>query len=72
MTAHGVAASSPVDMAIEIARPYRTLVAAGVGGMCGVVVGFPFDTMKTKMQTYGFATMRECSQHTWQRDGALG
>lgn len=71
MTAHAAAAEDAGGTA-KLLRPYRTLVAAGVGGMCGIIVGFPFDTVKTKMQTYGFKTMGDCSRYTMKHEGTLG
>ena len=29
----------------------RTLVAGGVGGICAVIVGHPFDLVKVRLQT---------------------
>lgn len=50
----------------------RVAFAAAVGGICGVVVGFPFDTIKTRMQTYGYADMGTCTRQTYAAEGVRG
>ncbi|KAG8528152.1 uncharacterized protein KY384_007068 [Bacidia gigantensis] len=40
-----------VEASKEAASSIRSLVAGGVGGVCAVVVGHPFDLVKVRMQT---------------------
>ena len=53
-------------------RPYRTVLAAAAAGTCGVVIGYPFDFVKTRMQTHGFTSMGEVVRTTLQHEGARG
>ena len=54
--------SSPIPSAAEVKTEvveaskqtlssFRSLIAGGVGGVCAVVVGHPFDLVKVRMQT---------------------
>ena len=40
-----------VVAAKSTAQSLRSLVAGGVGGVCAVVVGHPFDLVKVRLQT---------------------
>lgn len=40
-----------VVAAKSTAQGLRSLVAGGVGGVCAVVVGHPFDLVKVRLQT---------------------
>jgi solute carrier family 25 (mitochondrial carnitine/acylcarnitine transporter), member 20/29 len=53
-------------------QPYRTVAAAAAAGTCGVVIGYPFDFVKTRMQTHGYKTMREVLRTTVQHEGVRG
>lgn len=40
-----------VEATKSTAQSLRALVAGGVGGVCAVVVGHPFDLVKVRLQT---------------------
>lgn len=40
-----------VEASKQTLSSLRSLVAGGVGGVCAVVVGHPFDLVKVRMQT---------------------
>lgn len=61
--------------------PLKGLVAGGFGGMCGLVIGHPLDTVKVRIQTMAvpgpgqrpeFSGMMDCIQKILRRDGPLG
>lgn len=43
--------SEVVEASKQTLSSFRSLVAGGVGGVCAVVVGHPFDLVKVRMQT---------------------
>jgi solute carrier family 25 carnitine/acylcarnitine transporter 20/29 len=46
-------------------------IAGGVGGVCSVIVGHPFDTVKVRLQTMSssYTGMSDCFKQTIARDG---
>ena len=40
-----------VEASKQTVSSFRSLAAGGVGGVCAVVVGHPFDLVKVRMQT---------------------
>ena len=40
-----------VEASKQTLSSFRSLIAGGVGGICAVVVGHPFDLVKVRMQT---------------------
>ena len=40
-----------VEASKQTLSSFRSLIAGGVGGVCAVVVGHPFDLVKVRMQT---------------------
>ena len=40
-----------VEASNQTLSSFRSLIAGGVGGVCAVVVGHPFDLVKVRMQT---------------------
>ena len=40
-----------VEASKATASSVRALIAGGVGGICAVIVGHPFDLVKVRMQT---------------------
>ena len=43
--------SEVVEASKQTLSSFRSLIAGGVGGICAVVVGHPFDLVKVRMQT---------------------
>ena len=73
--ASGVAAlmaSPSMSPLAPVLKEYRTSVAAGVSGFFGVLVGYPFDNMKTRMQTHYYASMSDCIRKTAKSEGIGG
>lgn len=61
--------------------PLKSFVAGGVGGMCLVFVGQPFDTVKVRLQTMPrpqpgevprYTGAMDCTLQTIRKEGALG
>lgn len=61
--------------------PIKGLLAGGFGGMCGLVIGHPLDTVKVRIQTMPapisgqppqFSGMIDCILKTVRSDGPLG
>ena len=54
---------------------FKAFVAGGAGGAACVTVGFPFDTIKVKMQTAEaglYKNMLDCVQQSVRKQGFLG
>ncbi|RHZ33911.1 hypothetical protein DYB37_002870 [Aphanomyces astaci] len=70
------------DPAIEATQTYASAVkraaidyAAGcLGGVMGIIVGQPFDTIKVRLQTHGahYTSPWHCARHTVQHEGVRG
>ena len=68
--------------AIETKRcqPYANLLAGGVGGLAGLVVGHPLDTVKVRLQTMQagggtslpYASARDCFLKIVRHEGVCG
>ncbi len=52
--------------------PYKQGVAAYSSSLISVLVGFPLDSMKTRIQTYHYATYRACISDTITNEGIKG
>ncbi|RUS19379.1 mitochondrial carrier domain-containing protein [Jimgerdemannia flammicorona] len=50
----------------------RTVIAASSAAVCGVVAGFPFDSVKTRMQTHHYNSMFDCVHKTYIEEGFGG
>ncbi|ORY04601.1 mitochondrial carrier [Basidiobolus meristosporus CBS 931.73] len=50
-------------------RPYKTAIAAGASGTVGTLVGYPFDCLKTRMQTADYPSMNACARLVLQNEG---
>ncbi|KAK9472429.1 mitochondrial carrier domain-containing protein [Dipodascopsis tothii] len=53
-------------------REYKTALSAGCSSMVSTLVGFPFDSVKTRMQTYKFNSMLHCVLETKRTEGLAG
>ncbi|KAI8877501.1 mitochondrial carrier [Backusella circina FSU 941] len=50
----------------------RTIVAASSAAVTSVLAGFPFDSIKTRMQTHHFDSIMSCVRATYAEEGARG
>jgi solute carrier family 25 (mitochondrial carnitine/acylcarnitine transporter), member 20/29 len=61
----------------EISTP-KIALYGGIAGEALWISSYPFDVVKSKMQSDGFGkeqrfrTMRECFAQTWRSEGVLG
>ncbi|KAJ1983790.1 hypothetical protein H4R33_004625 [Dimargaris cristalligena] len=59
-------------VAMSIVADHRTITAASAAAVCGVVAGFPFDTIKTRMQTHNYNSLIDCARITYRDEGIRG
>lgn len=53
--------------------PIKYFISGGFGGICTVIVGHPFDTIKVRLQTNSSYTgMIDCATKTIKREGVRG
>ncbi|KAI9265439.1 mitochondrial carrier domain-containing protein [Helicostylum pulchrum] len=50
----------------------RTVVAASGAAVTSVLAGFPFDSIKTRMQTHYYKSIMSCVRTTYAEEGARG
>ncbi|KAJ1654062.1 hypothetical protein IWQ61_005941 [Dispira simplex] len=50
----------------------RTVLGASSAAVCSVVAGFPFDTIKTRMQTYRYPSLLGCVRQTYHEERLRG
>jgi len=60
------------EIATELLWMNRTVVAASSAAVVGVAAGFPFDSVKTRMQTHHYDSMLQCVKHTYHEEGMRG
>ena len=57
-------------------HPFKDFIAGGVGGVCTVASGFPFDTVKVRIQTQGpnpiYSGAYDCFLKTVRNEGFFG
>ena len=57
-------------------NPSHAFVSGGVGGICAIAVGYPFDTIKVRMQTQGakqvYTGTFDCFKKIIAREGYTG
>ncbi|KAI9006455.1 mitochondrial carrier domain-containing protein [Hyaloraphidium curvatum] len=54
---------------VELIVRHRTTLAATASAIVGVGFGFPFDALKTRMQTSKFPSMDACLKHMYRTEG---
>lgn len=59
-------------VAIAKSRLSNKSVAAYIASSCGVFAGFPFDSLKTRMQTHTYPTLSACMRDTFTHEGIFG
>ena len=53
--------------------PLKDFLAGGFGGVCLVVSGHPFDTIKVRLQTSSnYNGMLDCIKQIWSKEGPKG
>lgn len=53
--------------------PIKYFISGGFGGICTVIVGHPFDTIKVRLQTNSSYTgMMDCASKTIKKEGVRG
>lgn len=53
-------------------KHYSTAIGAGTASFASTLVGFPFDSVKTRMQTYRFKSLWHCVSSTYATEGVPG
>ncbi|KAK9467891.1 mitochondrial carrier domain-containing protein [Lipomyces arxii] len=53
-------------------REYHIAVSAGLSSLVSTLVGFPFDSVKTRMQAYKFRSVLDCVAVTKRTEGVKG
>ncbi|KAK9388323.1 mitochondrial carrier domain-containing protein [Lipomyces mesembrius] len=66
------AASSEHELPSTWQREYNTAVSAGLSSLVSTFVGFPFDSIKTRMQAYRFQSVLDCVMVTKKTEGING
>ncbi|OZJ06159.1 hypothetical protein BZG36_01061 [Bifiguratus adelaidae] len=56
----------------NILAEHRTIIAASSAAIVGVTSGFPFDSVKTRMQTHNYSSIVDCVKHTYAEEGLRG
>lgn len=51
---------------------HRVSVSAGSAAMCGVLLGYPWDSLKTRMQAFRFVSTLACVRELVQTEGFAG
>ncbi|KAI9235088.1 MAG: mitochondrial carrier domain-containing protein [Podila humilis] len=52
----------------EWAWKNRTVLAASSAAVCSVLSGFPFDSVKTRMQTHSYSSIMDCVRKTYAEE----
>ncbi|KAI9753314.1 MAG: hypothetical protein M1815_006251 [Lichina confinis] len=60
------------DRAQTWLKTYRTEIAACASSVLSTCTAYPLDSVKTRMQAYGFHHFTDCVRHTYQTEGAKG
>ncbi|KAI9008891.1 mitochondrial carrier domain-containing protein, partial [Phycomyces nitens] len=50
----------------------RTIIAASSAAVVGVLAGYPFDSVKTRMQTQPYDSISACVRQTYKEEGVRG
>ncbi|KAI9481157.1 MAG: hypothetical protein EXX96DRAFT_447319, partial [Benjaminiella poitrasii] len=56
----------------EILWANRTIIAASAAAIVGVVSGYPFDSIKTRLQTQNYDSISSCIKRTYKDEGIRG
>ncbi|KAJ2126884.1 hypothetical protein IW136_006552, partial [Coemansia sp. RSA 678] len=50
----------------------RTLASAITAAVSGMLVGYPFDSLKTRMQTHHYPSLLACARRSIAEEGVRG
>ncbi|KAJ1562297.1 hypothetical protein HK405_013702 [Cladochytrium tenue] len=64
--------SADRDSLRQFRRSYATVIAASASSVVGVLAGYPFDLVKTRMQTIRYASADACIKEIYSHEGFLG
>ncbi|ODQ78583.1 hypothetical protein BABINDRAFT_162788 [Babjeviella inositovora NRRL Y-12698] len=53
-------------------QPWKSTIGASVASLASTVIGFPMDTVKTRLQTHKFPSAWECGKQTVRHEGVRG
>ncbi|KAG2204546.1 hypothetical protein INT47_012605 [Mucor saturninus] len=56
----------------KLLQSNRTVIAASSAAVTSVLAGFPFDSIKTRMQTHYYPSIMSCVKTTYAEEGARG
>ncbi|KAI9141259.1 mitochondrial carrier domain-containing protein [Paraphysoderma sedebokerense] len=56
----------------ELLHNNRTVIAASCAAVVGVIAGFPFDSVKTRMQAFNYPSLNDCIKSTYRAEGLQG
>ncbi|KAI9276076.1 mitochondrial carrier domain-containing protein, partial [Sporodiniella umbellata] len=56
----------------KLLQANRTVIAASSAAVVSVLAGFPFDSIKTRMQTHHYDSIWSCVKTTYVEEGARG
>ncbi|KAI7866814.1 hypothetical protein BDF14DRAFT_1743342 [Spinellus fusiger] len=64
--------TAPPYLTRQVLWANRTVIAASSAAVVGVLAGYPFDSIKTRMQTQPYTSIMACIRHTYHEEGARG
>lgn len=56
----------------SIISDYAVTVSAGTSSACSILVGFPLDSLKTRLQSIRYPSVRDCILQTYRAEGLAG
>ena len=56
----------------EFASKYRTAISSSTATIFSTTIGYPLDSVKTRMQTYKYSSLWNCIKYTHQTEGLRG
>ncbi|KAL7319385.1 hypothetical protein PS15m_002524 [Mucor circinelloides] len=56
----------------EVLWANRTVIAASTAAVVGIVSGYPFDSIKTRLQTQHYDSIAACIKQTYKEEGVRG
>ncbi|KAI9488005.1 glycoside hydrolase superfamily [Zychaea mexicana] len=56
----------------ELLWSNKTVIAASSAAVVGVIAGYPFDSVKTRMQTEPYGSITACVRQTYREEGVRG
>ncbi|KAK9462561.1 mitochondrial carrier domain-containing protein [Lipomyces oligophaga] len=65
-------AKEQIAGAVSLQKEYSTAVSAALSSLVSTFVGFPFDSVKTRMQAYKFKSVFDCVSVTKRTEGVQG